>query len=163
MTAATPFYEAVAWELRKQMLRLSLTFEQADELSGLEQGYAAKMLNPATPTGRQAGWVRIQYLMDVVYAGGFILTIRPRADQWRIRAELERKLEKRGRVLNPLSIADSARLRGVAGKVPIRDYSSFAGTKGGVRRREMPPKKRSRLARKAAKIRWHKPRITQIK
>lgn len=160
----TEFYSAVVWELRKQIIDIGLTMEQCDELSGLECGYAAKLLHPNTPSGRQAGYVRVQYLMDVLFCcGGFVMTIKPRASIERIRAEINRKLERRGSKLNPFGIAKSARLRGVVGKTAIRDFARYAGRKGGAKRREMPEKKRIALARKAARARWwRKPTVTEI-
>jgi hypothetical protein len=150
-----PVYEALIWELRKQILSLGLTMANCDELSGLNDGYTAKMLHAGTPSGRQAGWQCVQYLMDVLYCcGGFVITVRPKAPMETIKAEIARKLECRGLKRNALSIAHSARLRGMSGKIAIRDYARYAGQKGGARRREMPKAKRIALARKAAKARW---------
>jgi hypothetical protein len=151
----TPVYEALVWELRKQILTLGLTMAQCDDLSGLNDGYTAKALHANTPSGRQAGYACIQDLMDVLFCcGGFLMTIRPKADVDTIKAEIARRLERRGSKLNPLGIATSARLRGVVGRIPIRDFARYAGQKGGAKRREMPKAKRIALARKAAKARW---------
>ena len=50
----------------------------------------------------------------------------------------------------------------MAGKVPIADYAVEAGRKGGARRREMPERKRIALARRAARMRWSRPRLQEL-
>src|SRR5262245_22107943 len=51
--------------------------QQCDDLSGLQDGYTAKMLHPAAPSGRQASWSSLQLLLDAIYPQGYRLTIRP--------------------------------------------------------------------------------------
>ena len=151
-----PVYESLVWELRKQILSLGLTMSQCDDLSGNQDGYTAKMLHANTPTGRQAGWQHVQFLMDVLFCcGGFVMTIRPKADVETIKAEIARRLERRGSKPNGLGFAENARLRGVVGRVPIRDFARFAGSKGGRARAENLSKRQlSEIGRKGARARW---------
>jgi hypothetical protein len=163
MADSTELYRAVMWEVRKQILDLGLTMNNCDTVSGLDDGYTAKMLHPDTPSGRQAGWQRLQYLLDTVYAGGFILSIKPRADLDKIRAAINRKLAVQGAMLGAPSIAENARLRGVAAKVPIGDYARFAGRKGAAARNaNLSARQRSRIAQRAARARWRKPTVAEI-
>jgi hypothetical protein len=122
---------------------LGLSHADCCSLSGLDEIYVSAALSGDAPSGRQAGWQHVQYLVDVLFEGGFRLTIKGVLEVEEVRAQVERRLVKRGYVLNPLrtngdraerwwpNIAESARRRGVAGKVPIADYSRLAGEKGG--------------------------------
>ena len=77
MTNPTSLYESLVWELRKQILDLGITMQQADDVAGLQNGYLGKALHASAPSGRQAGWQLLQYLVDAIFAGGFKLTIKP--------------------------------------------------------------------------------------
>ncbi len=155
MTNPTPLYESLVWELRKQILDLGITMQQADDVAGLQNGYLGKALHASAPSGRQAGWQLLQYLVDAIFAGGFKLTIKPVLPIGEIREAINRKLAVQGDKLSGVSSIESARLRGMAGKMAIRDYSRFAGRKGGqVRSERLSPAKRKAIARKAARARW---------
>jgi hypothetical protein len=155
MTNPTPLYESLVWELRKQILDLGITMSQADDVAGLQNGYLGKALHASTPSGRQAGWRLLQYLVDAIFAGGFTLTIKPVLPIDEIREAINRKLAVQGDVLTGQSSVESARLRGMAGKIAIRDYARFAGRKGNqVRNERLSPAKRSAIAKKAARARW---------
>jgi hypothetical protein len=105
----------------------------------------------------------LQLAIDALYPGGFILTLKPVKPIEEIRASIDRKLAVQGDKLSGLSTVESARLRGMAGKMAIRDYSRFAGRKGNhVRNERLSPAKRKAIARKAAKMRWHKPVVEEI-
>ena len=160
-----PVYDAIVCELRKQILALGLTFEQCDELSGNQSGYTAKMLNPSSPSGRRATWDVLMNLVTTLYpCGGFVLTIKPRADLRKIQDVLERKLGVRGMKLSrPSWDAPSAKLAGKMGKIAIGDWAQFAGRKGDkARAQKLSEKRRKAIATAGGKARWRKPRLIEI-
>ena len=72
-----------------------------------------------------------------------------------IREAINRKLAVQGDKLTGASTVESARFRGMAGKIAIRDWARFAGQKGNQARNErLSPAKRKAIARKAARARW---------
>jgi hypothetical protein len=83
------------------------------------------------------------------------LTLKPVAPIDEIREAINRKLAVQGDKLTGASTVESARFRGMAGKIAIRDWARFAGRKGNQARNErLSPAKRKAIARKAARARW---------
>lgn len=154
MTTSTPIYDAIMWEVRKQILELGLTMKQCDDVSGNQDGHTAKMLHPDTPSGRQARWETLQNLVEAIYAGGYKVKIVAECPIDDIKAAVARILARQGDQLSGLSVAERSRARGIAGKIPIRDYAVEAGRKGGqARAARLSPWKRRQIARKAGRAR----------
>lgn len=71
ITPATALYKATVAQIRVRIKELGLTMWQCDDKAGLQDGYTAKLLNPDTPSGRQAGWDTLQLLVDALWPDGF--------------------------------------------------------------------------------------------
>lgn len=78
MKPVTGIYQQLVEQIHARIKRLGLPMWRCDDLSGVQDGYTAKMLHPETPSGRQARWETLQLLIDAVYPDGFSVTIRPR-------------------------------------------------------------------------------------
>ncbi|MFK8251777.1 hypothetical protein [Ancylobacter terrae] len=77
-TPATALYLAITAQIHQRIRRLGITMARCDDLSGLQDGYVAKLLHPDTKTGRQANWATLQLLVDAVFPDGYDIIIRPR-------------------------------------------------------------------------------------
>lgn len=75
--SVTPLYRALVGEMHARIRRLGVTMWQCDDLSGLQDGYTAKLLHPDTPSGRQARWETLQLLVDALYPDGYTVIIKP--------------------------------------------------------------------------------------
>lgn len=159
MTTPTAIYESLMWEIRKHLHDLGMTMRQCDNVSGLQDGYVAKMMHPNTDSGRQAHWRTVQELIDALYPGGVRITIRPIAAMAQIKQSINRKLANETDVLSGLSMADGMAKKGHLGRMQLRDLASMAGRKGNEsRNRKLTPRQRQILARKAIRARWRKVR-----
>lgn len=74
----TGFYRAVVEQLHTRIRRLGIPMWRCDDLSGLQDGYTAKLLHPDTPSGRQARWETLQLLVDAIFPDGYEIIIRPK-------------------------------------------------------------------------------------
>lgn len=134
-------YDNIVWELRKEIMKLGLTMQECDDLAGVQEGYTAKCLHPDTASGRQAKWDTLEMLIRAVFKGDYRLKIRSQK-----------------RMLSGLSTIEKAKTRGDIGRLAIRDFSWFAGQRGGIARTQsQSPSQRSKQARRAARARWSKP------
>lgn len=76
--AVSDVYRALAAQLHDRIRKLGLPMWRCDDLSGVQDGYTAKMLHPDTPSGRQASWPTLDLVMQALYPDGFDIIIRPR-------------------------------------------------------------------------------------
>lgn len=76
-TPATALYLAVTAQIHARIRRLGITMARCDDLSGLQDGYTAKLLHPDAKSGRQANWATLQLLMDAVFPDGVEVILRP--------------------------------------------------------------------------------------
>lgn len=60
---------------RKREVRLANW--QVDDLSGVQDGYFAKMASPDAPQGRMAGWQAVDEVCRALYPDGFVVLIHP--------------------------------------------------------------------------------------
>lgn len=51
---------------------------RCDDLSGVQDGYTAKMLHPDTPSGRQASWPTLDLVMRALFPDGYDIIFKPR-------------------------------------------------------------------------------------
>ena len=75
--AVSDVYRAFAAQLHDRIRRLGLPMWRCDDLSGVQDGYTAKMLHPDTPSGRQASWPTLDLMMQALYPDGYTLIIKP--------------------------------------------------------------------------------------
>jgi hypothetical protein len=153
MGEPTAIYMSLMEQIDLRRRKLKLPAWKLDDLSGLEDGYSQKMLHADAPSGRQAGWRMIDYVVGALYPRG-------------VRVVLVPCRKKR--------IPDTA---GMNGKKPrnfdttqpapkgVRDYlrerHRELGKKGGrARMASMTKKQRRALGRRAALVRWTEVKAT---
>lgn len=66
----TAFYVSLTAALDRRIRVLRWTMRQCDDASGLQDGFTAKLLNAASPGGRQVRWETLQLLVDALYPSG---------------------------------------------------------------------------------------------
>jgi hypothetical protein len=145
-------YDGLIAALRARADELKITRLGLDAVSGLESGYSAKLLS-SVPV-RQLGRVS---LGPILGAMGLALVV---VEDLTALRKIERQLEKR---LRPLRNAGSEVLAQVRKKQ--RAFSLFRESKEAarlVRAKQIAtqsPLKRSRIARKAARVRWRRQKV----
>ncbi|QIB35803.1 hypothetical protein [Ancylobacter pratisalsi] len=70
-------YRALVAQIHARIRRLGLPMWQCDDLSGLQDGYTAKLLHPDTPSGRQSRWETLDLLMAAIFPDGYTIIIKP--------------------------------------------------------------------------------------
>ena len=76
--AVSDVYRALAAQLHDRIRKLGLPMWQCDDLSGLQDGYTAKVLHPDTSSGRQPGWLTLDLLMGALFPDGYDIIVKPR-------------------------------------------------------------------------------------
>lgn len=148
---ATGIYHALIAQIHGRIRRLGIPMWKCDDLSGLQDGYTAKLLHPDTPSGRQARWDTLQLLLDAIYPEGFVLTIRP-----------VRGGDKS--LLNRFSMEPNK-----TNEQRVRSTAMAMGRRGGLKSWEARKAKLTRsdkkvLAQKGAAARWRlKKKLTALK
>jgi len=138
---------------RARLVELGLNYETVDELSGWTTRYCSKLL--AEEPARNLGPMSLDAILG---ATGLKIAL----------VEDPEKLEKikRHRDFRPRKYAVRARGKH-AGYIVRRDtleHMRRMGIEGGRARAEkLSERKRSAIARKAAKARWRKPRLVEVK
>lgn len=140
---ATGIYHAIIAQVHARIRRLGIPMWKCDDLSGLQDGYSAKLLHPDTPSGRQARWETLQLLLDAVYPEGFVLTIKPRG-----------KGENKALAKERNNVSDQ-RIRAV-----LMALGRQGGIKSGQVRAALSQERRAALTEAARKVRWqHKRKL----
>ena len=155
----TDIYRAIVWQLRRQVIEIGATMAQVDDFVGIADGYFAKMLHADSASGRQSSWPILDMIVQGLFPLGYRLKIIPLGTTAEIRDAINRKLEHHGTMLSGLSRVEREAARGQLGRMQLRDLSRFAGRKGGESRaRRLSPMQRSRIAKRAALMRWRRVR-----
>jgi hypothetical protein len=66
----TALYRSFVLGLERRRLQLGWPMHVVDDRAGLQDGYYAKMLHSETPSGRSAGWLMLQLVMDALWPDG---------------------------------------------------------------------------------------------
>jgi hypothetical protein len=133
-------------DLRRRKLRWPMW--KLDDLSGVNDGYFAKALHADAPSGRQAGWQMLDYLITALYPRGCRVKVIP----CRKRRMLETPSMNGG---NGRHIEQSKIILPQRVRLWLKGQARARGKKGAAaRNRQLTPQQRSQLARKAAVIRW---------
>jgi hypothetical protein len=153
--AATELYLSLVEQLELRRQRLKWPSWLLDDRAGLEDGYWMKALHANTPSGRQAGWRIIQYVVDALYPRGARIKVIPCRKRKRSAAGVNGG--------NGHSIETSQDVPPKLVRDWLRVRMSTIGQKGGkARQRAMTKQERSALAREAARQRWHPPQVTEV-
>jgi hypothetical protein len=147
-----PIYYALIGEIERMRRRYGIPMWKLDEAAGSNDGYYSKALHADTPTGRMAHWTTFQRYVEVLLPDGFAANLKP----------------SKGRCLS----ADKHRLaiRFSGARYVLEERQDWlaerqrnGGKKGGpARARKLSKRRRTAIARKAAKKRWKTPKITEI-
>jgi hypothetical protein len=139
---STAVYRAIMQVVEARRVELNISMATVVELSGVNEGYYAKMIYPDSPSGRQAQWRQVQDVLEALFGRDFEIKIEPGTEENR-------------RLLSAPRIDENA--SGNARKIRHwrhRKHFSELGRLGGVMRAKLPKRKLTAIARKANKIRW---------
>lgn len=143
------FARCIEWEVVAQ----DRTMAEMDDLSGLQDGYTAKILHADGPNGRQATWPIMNLLVSALLPDDYEIFIQeknpanPGANACRKTGKL-----RRGKFL---SMAASVVLRRNLRHQIATEMAAFGGR---ARAKALTPERRRQIAQKAAAARWAKPR-----
>jgi hypothetical protein len=152
MNRVSPIYLAIVQEFERRRRALGLPMWKVDEAAGGSSRYFAKMLYPETLSGRQSSWAIVQLYADALFPDGFKVTISPGKNGC-LAASKHRVVVRFMGVRHDLEARQDW----------MRELSQKGAAKGGrARADKLSPKKRSAIARKAAKKRWSTPRVIEI-
>ena len=144
---STGIYRALMMALEGRRVELGLSMAAVNDLSGVNDGYYAKMIYPDTPSGRQARWEQVHDVVEALFGAGFTLQIIADEDE-------NRRLRAAPR------IDDSA--SGSARKIRhwrhTRHFKELGVLGAKARNERLTPQQRSQSARKAVNIRWKRVR-----
>ncbi|MCG5240866.1 hypothetical protein ACIU1J_05475 [Azospirillum doebereinerae] len=70
-------YSAICREIRRHLKRRGWPLWKLDDTAGWQDGYAGKALNPASPTGRVAGYDLIDLAFEALAGRGYRLLLVP--------------------------------------------------------------------------------------
>lgn len=143
---STAIYRELMAVLEGRRVELGLSMATVNDMSGLQDGFFAKMLYPDTPSGRQARWETVQLAVEALFGKGF--TVHIVAD-----AEENRRITSA-----PIISADiSTNARKIRHWRHSRHFSEL-GKKGAAARSKLPKHRLTAIYRKAAKKRWKRVR-----
>ena len=143
----TSFYLALIKTIDRRIRALGWTMEMCDDRSGNQSGYTGKMLHPATPSGRQAQWVTLQYLLDAIYPGGVRVVLVPLGTEMPKRFSMDPARPRRLSDFRKIDLIHFSRQGGLASAA--------------ARMRRMTPEQRSAIASRASRARWEKSRAAK--
>lgn len=77
LSAVSHFYSAICREIRRHQKRRGWAAWQLEDAAGLQDGYLPKMLSPASPTGRLAGYETTDLVLTAVAGRGYRILVVP--------------------------------------------------------------------------------------
>jgi hypothetical protein len=146
---STGIYRALMMALEGRRVELGLSMAAVNDLSGVNDGYYAKMIYPDTPSGRQARWEQVHDVVEALFGAGFTLVIVP--DE-----EVNHRLRSAPRIDENIS-GNSRQIR----HWRHRKHFEKLGRLGGEARAKLPKWKLTAIARKANKVRWSRARAAK--
>ena len=117
------------------------------EYAGLPERYYAKGLHADMPNGRQSTWPMVQNIIDALFYSGFDVEIRARPGAPMDYESLKAKL---------------LQLRANHDPRTQRELMTSLSVKAAQGRKAIPAKRRRAIARRAAKMRWRRPKVVEI-
>lgn len=146
-TVTTSIYRAIILECERRRMALGLPMEKFCEYAGLPDRYYGKAVCVDTPSGRQPQWTTLQIIIDALFPHGFDVEIRA----------------KPGQVIDANSLkAKLLQLKAHHDPLAQRELMTGLSVKAAEGRKRIPARKRSAIARRAAKARWRTPKIIEI-
>lgn len=134
-------------EIERRRQALGLPMDKFSEWAGIPDRFYSKGLHADAPSGRQAQWPTLQNIVSALFPHGFDLEIRP----------------KPGAVIQPNDLkAKLLQLKALKDPRSQRELMTALSGKAAEGRKRIPARKRSAVARRAAKARWRTPKIVEI-
>jgi hypothetical protein len=147
VTTATAIFRAIMLECERRRVALGFPMEKFSEYAGLPERYYPKALHADLPSGRQAQWGTLQTIIDALFPTGFDVEIRARPGSPQDYESLKAQLLQLRAHHDPRS---------------QRDLMRGLSVKAAAGRKAIPAKRRRAIARRAAKMRWRKPKVVEI-
>lgn len=138
-------YEELHAAMRARAAELEVTRETIDAVSGLQSGYAGKVLAPKPM--KRLGPTTLPLMLGAL---GLALVV---VEDEIALAKVAPQLTKRRRPVAMLAVKSG---RGKQRLMSVRFLRKIAGRGGNMRARKLPQRRRSQIARNAAKARWAK-------
>jgi hypothetical protein len=146
MTTATAIYRSIMLEVERQRVALGIPMWQVDDMAGTQDGYYAKALHADSTSGRQARWDTLQLIVSALFPEGFDCILRARPGEMLDALSMKRKIKE-------------ATASALHQQRPLREYMAALGRKGAqARQHKIPAKRRSAIARRAARAKWRQRR-----
>lgn len=140
-------YPALLQAMRDRVAELGITHETLDAIAGFQSGYSGKLL--CNPPIKRLGPITLHMMIGAL---SWVQIFRH--DEYAFQ-HMRHRYEQRVR---PAVLAPASKI------LLTQDYLQRIGRMGGnARNDKLNPAKRSRIARRAAKARWRKPRVVEIK
>jgi hypothetical protein len=141
--------------LRARIAELGISFETVDQVAGWADGYASKVLAPEPSLGHKSKRAMGPMSFDAMLGTLAIkLAVLPDPEQLR---HIKRNRYFVHRVQAP-PLHASGRQTYVVQRKTLGMLRQMAPNGGRARAAALTPLQRSKIARKAARARWHKPR-----
>lgn len=137
---STALYRSLMEVIERRRLDLGLSMERVNDLAGTQDGYYAKMIYPDTPSGRQARWETVDLVVQALFGRDFTVQFGGEFPGMLRPGSIQHDVNEKSR--------------------QIRHWRNFRhfkelSDKGNVARQiKLSPRRRSAIARKAAKTRW---------
>ena len=141
-------YATLMRTLRARVAELGITHETLDDLAGFQSGYASKLL--CDPPMKRLGPITLHIMFGALAMRQQL--VHDEEAYGRLQHRLERRLKPR-----------MLRARRTTVHLTPDFMRRIAILGNAARTKKLSPAKRSRLARKAAKARWAKPRVTEVR
>jgi hypothetical protein len=140
--------------LRNRRDELQVSHTTIDDVSGLSSGYSSKVL--CDPPIKGLGPVSLGPMLGVL--GIKILLV----EDYEMLLRVQKQFTKR--IVTGAAVTMMARMRanGTQNVVTANFLRRIAGRGGDMRAYKLSRRKQSAIARKAARARWHKPRVVAI-
>ncbi|MGY4409126.1 hypothetical protein ACVWW4_000862 [Bradyrhizobium sp. LB7.1] len=138
-------YRAFVAVLEQRRVELGLTTAHVNDLAGLQDGFFAKLTNPDSPSGRQAGWDMLDLVMETLFGTTYQIHITAK------NYKAPPKLETRALPSTKTAQHQPTHWR-------HRRIFQDLGRRGARALNNLPPERRSEIAKKAAATRLAKRR-----
>jgi hypothetical protein len=77
--SSTGIYRALMEAIEGRRSELGLSMATVNDISGVNEGYYAKMIYPDSPSGRQAQWRQVHDVVEALFGSDFEIKIVPGA------------------------------------------------------------------------------------
>lgn len=142
---ATQVYCKFVSAIEARRVELSLPMSQVDDLSGVQDGFFAKLVRPDAPNGRQSRWETLELVVQALFGTDYVIEIKPS----------NHVPPKPRPTRSPSPVGDPNRLHWRHQRL-LNELFSELGRRGGEARAKIGTEKLSAIGRKGAKSRWRK-------